>query len=369
MIYKYIYDIDRVESIIDLFLEYVSKQPRQIGKKVSFSSGYLHYMEGYKPAVYVKTADILEIKKWDKRTSPEDIVARAIKAIKLSENNLVDWREKSRFEERLLEDTTTGGNLLQRLFCTENDDQTAEDLAGFFGRRYDMIAYLFFIKDPDRYYPCRPTVFKKAFDDLGVDSTCFGRFTYDKYVQYNDTLRELANLYSSYRDHISVLDAHSFAWIVGKYKDVRNYIFECDEEETTVKDQTGKKEKLAVVKTRVNQSEFRRKLVEYWGEECSVTGCKQTDLLVASHIKPWRDCTLNSESSNKFNGLLLTPNLDALFDAGYISFKDDGTILISGRLSDSTIKIFGLSNDMKLRWIEDTHKGFLQYHRENIFRQ
>ena len=39
MIYKYIYDIDRVESIIDLFLEYVSKQPRQIGKKVSFSSG------------------------------------------------------------------------------------------------------------------------------------------------------------------------------------------------------------------------------------------------------------------------------------------------------------------------------------------
>jgi predicted restriction endonuclease len=165
------------------------------------------------------------------------------------------------------------------------------------------------------------------------------------------------------------LDAHSFAWRVGKYKDVRNYIFECDEEETTVKDQTGKKEKLAVVKTRVNQSEFRRKLVEYWGEECSVTGCKQTDLLVASHIKPWRDCTLNSESSNKFNGLLLTPNLDALFDAGYISFKDDGTILISGRLSDSTIKIFGLSNDMQLRWIEDTHKGFLQYHRENIFRQ
>ena len=101
----------------------------------------------------------------------------------------------------------------------------------------------------------------------------------------------------------------------------------------------------------------------------AATGCKQTDLLVASHIKPWRDCTLNSESSNKFNGLLLTQNLDALFDAGYISFKDDGTILISGRLSDSTIKIFGLSNDMKLRWIEDTHKGFLQYHRENIFRQ
>ena len=368
MIYKHVYDINRVENIIDLFLEYVSKQPGQQGKRVSFSSGYLDYMEGYKPAVYVKASDILSFNKWNKKTKAEDISKLAVNAMYISENNLVDWREKSLFKDKLKADPIAGGKILQRLFCTDDDAQSSEELAAFFGRRYDLLAYLFFIKDPNQYYPCRPTVFKKAFDDLGADSTCFGLFTYDKYVQYNDTLRELANLYSTYGDHISVLDAHSFAWIIGKYKDVRNYIFESDEEEPKVKDQSGKKEKLAVVKTRVNQSEFRRNVVEYWKEECSVTGCTQTDLLIASHIKPWRDCTLNSESSNKYNGLLLTPNLDGLFDAGYISFQDDGSIMISALLSDATKQILGLSGNMRLRWREDKHKEFLQYHRDHIFK-
>ena len=40
MDYKYIHDVEYVENIIDLFLEFVSKQPEQHGLKPSFSNGY-----------------------------------------------------------------------------------------------------------------------------------------------------------------------------------------------------------------------------------------------------------------------------------------------------------------------------------------
>jgi putative restriction endonuclease len=48
----------------------------------------------------------------------------------------------------------------------------------------------------------------------------------------------------------------------------------------------------------------------------------------ASHIKPWCEST-NEERLNGENGLLLTPSIDHLFDRGFISFEDNGELLIS----------------------------------------
>jgi len=92
-------------------------------------------------------------------------------------------------------------------------------------------------------------------------------------------------------------------------------------------------------------------------------------LLIASHIKPWRDCTTNKESISKYNGLLLTPNLDALFDAGYITFDNEGSIVISPQLSEADKKILGITNEMKLKKIAEGHRKFLEYHRTNIYRE
>ena len=54
-------------------------------------------------------------------------------------------------------------------------------------------------------------------------------------------------------------------------------------------------------------------------------------MLVASHIKPWRDSN-NQERLDKFNGLLLLANLDKAFDLGFISFADTGLVMISCQL-------------------------------------
>jgi hypothetical protein len=76
------------------------------------------------------------------------------------------------------------------------------------------------------------------------------------------------------------------------------------------------KDREIYTKARIGQGVFRDNLIDHWQHACSVTGCKQLNLLIASHIKPWRDCTTN-EAINSMNGLLLIPNLDSLFDKGF----------------------------------------------------
>jgi hypothetical protein len=123
-------------------------------------------------------------------------------------------------------------------------------------------------------------------------------------------------------------------------------------------------EKENLIKCRIGQGKFRDQLIEYWNG-CSVTGFKNIDLLVASHIKPWRNSS-NKERLDVYNGLLLTPNLDKLFDKGYISFSDNGGILISDELSE--YNLFGISTNIRIA-IDEKHQNYLLFHRENIYKK
>ena len=122
---------------------------------------------------------------------------------------------------------------------------------------------------------------------------------------------------------------------------------------------------LATIKTRIGQAKFRQKLLGYWSG-CSVTGCKVYEVLKASHIKPWSEAT-DSERLNTYNGLLLTPNLDSAFDSGFISFKNNGEILISKQLSNADNAILNIKASMRLKKVERGHWTYLKYHREKKF--
>ncbi len=116
-----------------------------------------------------------------------------------------------------------------------------------------------------------------------------------------------------------------------------------------------------VRKSRIGQGKFRKDLIDYW-QTCAVTGCSEQRVLRASHIQPWRDSN-NRERLDRFNGLLLAPHLDALFDAGLISFADSGQILRSTNLSSDNCRLLGIKDDLKLRTVDDRHKRFLSIHR------
>jgi putative restriction endonuclease len=124
-------------------------------------------------------------------------------------------------------------------------------------------------------------------------------------------------------------------------------------------------ERESVVKARIGQGIFRKELLDMW-EGCAVTGVKLPDVLRASHIKPWRDCT-NPERTNRYNGLLLLPQYDHLFDKKLISFEDDGQLVKSPVLDQIPLNQLGIGETDCLRDVSDAHIPFLQYHRESMF--
>ncbi|MBB1126332.1 HNH endonuclease [Thiospirillum jenense] len=123
-------------------------------------------------------------------------------------------------------------------------------------------------------------------------------------------------------------------------------------------------EKIQLVKARIGQGLFRERVLSFW-KHCCLTGCSFSSVLRASHIKPWRDAD-NEERLDVFNGLLLTPNMDALFDKGFISFEDSGGIIISPKITMDSQRALGLHSDMQIRF-EKAHLKYLSWHRTHVF--
>lgn len=124
-------------------------------------------------------------------------------------------------------------------------------------------------------------------------------------------------------------------------------------------------ERTQIIQSRVGQGLFRNQLVEYWNG-CSVSGCSLLPILVASHIKPW-SASDNFQRLDPYNGLLLQPNLDKLFDRGYITFDLQGKIKCSSFLENHDRKLLGVDKSLHLQKMEEMHKKYLLYHQENCF--
>jgi hypothetical protein len=129
---------------------------------------------------------------------------------------------------------------------------------------------------------------------------------------------------------------------------------------------TTEAERLVV--QRVGQNLFREGLIDYWEGRCAITDLAVTELLRASHIKPWAACASDAERLDVFNGFLLAPNLDAAFDCGFISIADSGDVLVSETLADSPRRLLGVDTPLRIRTITERHKQYLLFHREHIFR-
>jgi putative restriction endonuclease len=144
---------------------------------------------------------------------------------------------------------------------------------------------------------------------------------------------------------------------IDAFKEVREHAAEYKTLDKTEQEQ--------IVVSRLGQGNFRRNVIRLWGS-CSVTGLQNISLLRASHIKPWKDSS-NQERLSPFNGLLLIPDYDFLFDKGYITFKTNGSVLISQRLGPFARKIFDVDNDLQLRNVFPESKEYLDYHRSEVF--
>ena len=117
-----------------------------------------------------------------------------------------------------------------------------------------------------------------------------------------------------------------------------------------------------MVRQRVGQQRFRETMLDYWGGACAVTGVAVPAVLRASHARPWADCASDAERLDVFNGVLLTANLDALFDRFLISFDEQGRLLTSPALVADDWRSLGVAAGMRLRWMAPEHQVYLAFH-------
>ncbi|MNU49553.1 hypothetical protein D3C71_384980 [compost metagenome] len=111
-------------------------------------------------------------------------------------------------------------------------------------------------------------------------------------------------------------------------------------------------ERDALTKARIGQGKFRADLVASWrkGETCALTGIAVPEMLIASHIKPWRDST-NEERLDPMNGLLLVAHADKLFDRYLLSFDESRSgfqSVLHPRLRNAVVAQLGLKSGMPL---------------------
>lgn len=100
--------------------------------------------------------------------------------------------------------------------------------------------------------------------------------------------------------------------------------------------------------------------------KCSVTGCKVTKILISSHIIPWSKCD-EKQRLDVGNGLLLSPNLDSLFDKHMITFNEHGNIIISKYLDPENLKVLGVHKEMKLRRFYSDMREYLEVHNKQYW--
>ena len=126
----------------------------------------------------------------------------------------------------------------------------------------------------------------------------------------------------------------------------------------------GDLEKIQLTKSRRGQGIFKAnvRLVE---KSCRITGVSNIKHLTASHIKPWSDSN-NSEKLDGYNGLLLSPHVDHLFDRGYISFKGSGVLLISKELNPRVLEQWSI-DARNVGEFSQKQDSYLVYHRDIIF--
>ena len=189
--------------------------------------------ESYKPRLRDHALGLLRPEDWlEDEIGSGAILNRTIKAIEIQDsrlkltNNLVFWQNRfgpaNRDHRAMLEAASNPvlrgdiESLLFGLYRGSTDESvTFDGLVGVTGGRYPLLAYLFFLKDIDRFMPIQPTGFDRAFHGLGIEFTTRRQCNWANYAGFNATLDRLRPLiaHAAGLDTVRLVDAHSFCWI------------------------------------------------------------------------------------------------------------------------------------------------------------
>ncbi len=172
--------------------------------------------------------------------------------------------------------------------------------------------------------------------------------------------------YSANTDKINLLDIYSWLpkqkGLKSKYTPKEN--FNKNSGKRGKLNKPNETERKGLVTSRVGQGYYRQEILRKWNNTCPVTKCSMKEILISSHILKWSEAN-NEERLDVENGILLSPNVDALFDKHIISFKDNGQIIFSNKITEIEFKKLGLKKDLIIP-ITEGMKKYLKRHRVKL---
>ena len=121
-------------------------------------------------------------------------------------------------------------------------------------------------------------------------------------------------------------------------------------------------ERKGLVTSRVGQGAYRKRIIHRWEYKCAVTGFDKLNVLIASHIVPWADSTDN-ERLDVHNGILLSPNYDALFDKHLVTFENNGKIILSNAIETQAFHKIGVTGQERIQSLSASNHDYLEKHR------
>ncbi len=196
------------------------------------------------------------------------------------------------------------------------------------------------------------------------------------YVKSSDSayklIRELSLPNITYISVVKLLDANRkliyyFRLFADYFGDVEHpYLIEKEQKE--IEKIEDSEEKKVLTRARVGQGKYREELLKMC-PFCPITMVSDDRLLIASHIKPWAKAT-DFEKTDPYNGFMLTPTFDFLFDRGFLSFTDDKKSILSPFLSNMTYSKLGISDGKTFNFLPiEGREQYLEYHRAEILKR
>ncbi len=153
---------------------------------------------------------------------------------------------------------------------------------------------------------------------------------------------------------------------INKYQSQNDFsLLNEDEVKYVNKNVPNETERKGLVTSRIGQGAYRKSVLYRWNFKCAITNYTKNEILIASHIVPWKDST-NNERLDVDNGILFSPTYDALFDKYLISFENSGKIILSDSLADSNYKSIGITGQEKISNFTEGNHFYLERHRKLI---
>jgi len=208
---QYVRFVDYIETTVQEFFH-------------SFSTcKYIEEQENYKYSIFRDARESLSNKLWKSKDIGTGSIQKAVvssiptKVYHGShnmENNLVDWRKREDFSKlprsRFLEEIFFNF-YKSKIPESEVFQQLQEE-----GLSYQIIAYLFFIKDSKRFLPISQEKFDKIFTLIGIPNfKTSGSLSWDNYAEFCNTVKKVRLFLLTKDENATLIDAHSFLWILG----------------------------------------------------------------------------------------------------------------------------------------------------------